>query len=395
MESRIGDMICCNPTVKLKKGELYPVVNIEDISIENKYVYSKECIEYNGQSSSKFENGDTLFARITPCLENGKIAQCRINGKGFGSTELFVFRGIPGKTDNDYVYYLMSSKYIRDLSANSMTGASGRQRADLKFIKRIKWDFPTIPMQEKIVSKIKKYDDLIDINNNRILLLQDTIEEIYKEWFIRFRFPNHENEHIEKGIPSKWVIKKIKDYGTVITGKTPSTKRNDYYGNDYLFIKTPDMHDNFFVIDSEEKISVLGDKSQKKCRLPKDSIMVSCIGTGGVVSINKYEAHTNQQINSIVLDNKDYLGWLFLTLKSMKKTIIMFGNTGTTMTNLSKGKFENLKVLEPNKEIIDEFNKIVVPILNEIYFLQESNKNLLTQKELVLPKIMSGKVIKE
>ena len=82
------------------------------------------------------------MARITPCLENGKIAQVQCESqKGFGSTELFVFRGMENKTDSNYVFNLMSMQFIRDLAANSMTGASGRQRADLDFIKRIKWNF--------------------------------------------------------------------------------------------------------------------------------------------------------------------------------------------------------------------------------------------------------------
>lgn len=89
---RLGDKVCCNPTVKLKKGEYYPLIDIEKIAPGYKTVRNQEEIVFNGQSCTKFEDRDVLFARITPCLENGKIAMADTNGKcGIGSTELFVF----------------------------------------------------------------------------------------------------------------------------------------------------------------------------------------------------------------------------------------------------------------------------------------------------------------
>ena len=190
---RLGDCVICNPSVKLEKGKECPVIDIDAITVGKKIVENKVVAIYSGQSGAKFENGDTLMARITPCLENGKIAQAKINGKGIGSTELFVFRGKEGFTDNDFVYYLCKQQYIRDLAANSMTGASGRQRADLKFIKKIKLDLPTLPTQRRIASILSAYDNLIENNNRRIHLLEQMAENLYKEWFVRFRFPGHEN----------------------------------------------------------------------------------------------------------------------------------------------------------------------------------------------------------
>lgn len=129
---RFGDKVCCNPTVKLKKQESYPVIDIDKITPGYKTVRSVETIEYTGQGGAKFQDHDVLFARITPCLENGKMAIADTEGQnGIGSTELFVFRGIDGVSDTEYIYYLLCMKHIRQLAANSMTGASGRQRADL------------------------------------------------------------------------------------------------------------------------------------------------------------------------------------------------------------------------------------------------------------------------
>ena len=120
---RFGEKVCCNPTVKLCKQKEYPVIDIEQITPGIKTVKSIESVEYTGQSGAKFQDHDVLFARITPCLENGKMAIADIDGQlGTGSTELFVFRGIDGVSDTDYIYYLLRMKHIRQLAANSMTG---------------------------------------------------------------------------------------------------------------------------------------------------------------------------------------------------------------------------------------------------------------------------------
>ena len=189
---RFGEKVFCNPKVKLNKGKSYPLIDIDKITPGYKTVKNEIVVEYSGQSGAKFQDHDILFARITPCLENGKMAIADTSDQnGIGSTELFVFRGIDGVSDTDYIYYLLRMKHIKQLAANSMTGASGRQRADLKFIKKIKWDFPEFNKQKQIVSILSKYDNLIESNNKRIKLLEQMAEELYKEWFVRFRFPGY------------------------------------------------------------------------------------------------------------------------------------------------------------------------------------------------------------
>ncbi|MBQ0008043.1 MAG: restriction endonuclease subunit S, partial [bacterium] len=188
---------------------------------------------------------------------------------------------------------------------------------------------------------LSTYDNLIENNTKRIKLLEQMAENLYKEWFVRFRFPGHENTPMENGLPKGWKISRLEDFGRIETGKTPSMEKSEYYNGEYLFVKTPDMHGSVFVLNTSETLSEAGNNCQKKKLLPINSIMVSCIGTGGVVAINAKPAHTNQQINSIILYNQNYLEWLYYTCKSLKSTIELFGATGATMTNLSKGKLKN------------------------------------------------------
>lgn len=390
---RIKDKIQCNPTVKLTKGETYPFVGIDRITSGNRDIAIADKEVYSGQSCSKFRKGDTIMARITPCLENGKIAQYNLDSEiAMGSTELFVFREIENISDNDYIYYLISTDYVRNNAVNSMTGASGRQRADIKFIGKLKWNFPDYDVQCKIGKVLSTYDDLIEKNNRKIEILQDMAEELYKEWFVRFRFPGYKTAKFTDGIPDGWEIKQVKDFGQVETGKTPSTEVSAYYGSDIPFVKTPDMHNNMWTFETEEMLSIEGSNSQIKKLLPVNSIMVSCIGTGGVVSINSQPSHTNQQINSIILNDINNLEWLYYTCITLKPTILLFGATGATMTNLSKGKFEKLKVLYPGEELIELYHNKTAPIFTNIKNLMYSNKCLKQQRDLLLPRLMSGKL---
>ena len=289
-----------------------------------------------------------------------------------------------------WLYFYLSNKPVQDYFEAVASGTS-QHFIGLGHLRKLKIaDFNE--NSKKIVSILSAYDNLIENNNKRIKILEQMAEDLYKEWFVRFRFPGHETTPLENGIPKGWKIAVLGDFGRIETGKTPSMEKTDNYGDDFLFVKTPDMHNKIFVSNTDEKLSNIGHLSQSKKLLPANSIMVSCIGTAGVVAINTKPAHTNQQINSIIIKDHQLLEWLFFTCKSLKETINLFGATGATMTNLSKGKFEKLKVIRPNHEQICSFHKILSPVFSKINCLQTQNQNLIKQRDLLLPRLMSGKL---
>lgn len=259
-------------------------------------------------------------------------------------------------------------------------------------MRKIKVQIPSLPTQQKIASILSAYDRLIENNTRRIRLLEQMAENLYKEWFVRFRFPEHENVEIVNGLPKGWEIKIIADFGRIETGKTPPMSNQDLYGGDILFVKTPDMHGKLFVRSTSETLSQEGNNYQRTKLLPINSIMVSCIGTAGIVSINTNLAHTNQQINSIILNNLEDLEWLYYVCRQLKPTIELFGATGATMTNLSKGKFEKLKIVVPKVDFRGAFHKRIRPYFKEIYALEQQNTFLTRQRDLLLPRLMSGKL---
>lgn len=370
---RLGDCILCNPKVKLTKGELYPVIDIDKITVGRKYVSNKTFITFAGQSGCKFENGDTLMARITPCLENGKMAVAKIASKGLGSTELFVFRSKDGVTDEEFVYYLLKQQYIRNLAANSMTGASGRQRADLKFIKRIKIQLPNLDVQHCIASILSTYDTLIENNNKRIRLLEKMAENLYKEWFVRFRFPGHENVEMENGLPKGWKVKKYEDEFNVKYGKgLPIDKLTK---------------DGFPVFGSNGQI---GYYTSYMYETPQ--ILISCRGaSSGVVNISLPKSFITN--NSLICEMTNETESVFEYLKyCFLNTNLVQYQTGSAQPQITINNIVKLKLLIPSTDVQIKFADKVRTLDKEVGNLQHQNSLLARQRDLLLPRLMSGKL---
>lgn len=165
-ESVLKDVIEFNPKETIKKGTLSKKVAMDKLDTFTRKISGYEETEFT--SGTKFRNGDTLLARITPCLENGKTAQVSIldDGEvGFGSTEYIVFRAKEGIADKNYLYYLICSPEIRKQAIKSMVGSSGRQRVQTDVVKNLEIDFPPLIEQVKIGSILKLLDDKIALNN--------------------------------------------------------------------------------------------------------------------------------------------------------------------------------------------------------------------------------------
>ena len=299
------------------------------------------------------------------------------------------------KADPNYVGRLIESNIFKKY-IHSMKSGAAQPNANAEVIGRFQFCLPPLKTQQKIASILSTYDDLIENNNRRITILEEMAQKLYREWFVKFRFPGYEEVKMVESelglIPEGWEVKRIDDFGKVVTGKTPSKKREEYYGNDVPFIKTPDMHNGIFVINTNEYLTYEGADSQKNKYLPPKSISVSCIGTVGIVSINAISAQTNQQINSVVLKESFFLEFLYFALLDLKSTIQNYGSTGATMANLSKGKFEQLKIIVPSQNLIKYFHKIVSPLFNQILIFSKKNINLKQQRDLLLPKLISGKI---
>jgi len=208
-----------NPTVRLERGSVYPFVDMQAVDPGSRSVGLSELREFKG-GGSRFMNGDTLMARITPCLENGKIARyaaAKAEEVGHGSTEFIVIRGRPNVTDNGFAYYLTKWDGVRKYCISQMTGSSGRQRVPTSALSHHEVTIPPLKEQQAIACILGALDDKIELNRRMNRTLEEMARAIFKSWFVDFD-PVHWNSarrlaNIPRSEPGKWFIYAIECEG--------------------------------------------------------------------------------------------------------------------------------------------------------------------------------------
>ena len=406
---RFGDVVVINPPVKLSKGVLYDFVSMEALNTGFKYVYPNQKREVGG--GAKFREKDTLFARITPCLEHGKICQVKDlkGGIGFGSTEFFVFSGKEGLTDNDFVYYLCLTEIVRKTAIASMVGASGRQRAQLDVIENLELPIPDLPIQKKIASILCAFDDLIQNNLKRIKLLKEAAELIYREWFVNLRFPGYENVKILNGVPEGWkslpLMEVIEQH---IGGGWGNEVKDDKHnvgswvirGTDIPklasgdFANVPFRWQDFKQIISRKLDA--GDIIFEVSGGSKDTgVGRSMIITKAIVEVLpgiKICASFCKKIKP----KKDFAYLLSCTFSEWKKSSrieVYEKQSASNIVNFNWSDFIRYEdVLIPNKEILNLFNENIGNISNLIGNLTLQINKFKQTRDLLLPKLMSGSI---
>lgn len=288
-----------------------------------------------------------------------------------------------------YYWFLLAGK--QGALKQYYTGATIMHMPGQK-LKEVLIDKPPLIVQQRIGAYLETFDNLIENNQKQIKLLEEAAQRLYKEWFVDLRFPGYENCKIVDGMPESWIQKKISDLGKIITGKTPSTSKEQYYGGNIPFIKIPDMHGCVFPITTEVTLTNEGANTQKNKYIPKNGIMVSCIATVGLVNIAIELCQTNQQINSIILNNEQDLYYVYSSMKRLKELLEGVGSNGATMTNVNKTKFGNIEVLYPNDELRKLYYDYCKPIFEKIYALSRNIKKLSQVRDCLLPKLMSGEI---
>ena len=295
---------------------------------------------------SIYQKNDILISNIRPYFKKIWKADCT----GPKSNDILAFRTTSSKLLQEYLYMVLQSDNFFDYVTNTSKGTK-MPRGDKSAIRNYEFELPTIEYQRKISNAILKLEDKIKLNNR----INDNLLELITLIWAKY------SQSIDNKVPLKKLAKDI------VTGKTPSTKIKENYGSDIPFVKIPDMHNKVFIDKTVQNLSLLGADSQKNKYLPANSIMVSCIGTPGLVSLTGSIAQTNQQINSLILDEK-YTYWAFLELRSLSEKIGNLGSGGTTIKNLNKSDFGKLEIVVPNNDrLLNKFNSIAQPIFESIH----------------------------
>jgi type I restriction enzyme S subunit len=380
---RLGDIVEINPKVSLKQGYRYSFVEMKDLDATLKYVTPSTIREL--KSGSKFQNNDTLFARITPCLENGKICQVKnlANNQGFGSTEFLVFRGKENITDTDFVYYLTRTDYVKNSAVQMMTGTSGRQRVEKSAVAELEISIPDLPTQQRIAYILSSFDDKIELN----LQMNQTLENMAQTLFQEMCVPKG------KELPEGWRKGKLGEIYKTTSGGTPSRSHNEYFENGTIdWVKSKELG-VFFILDTEEKITddALNNSSAKL--LPENSILIAMYGaTVGEISILGKSATCNQAI-CVILPNKEYpFSFVYEYLKSKKDFLKNIAIGGAAQQNISQVVIQNMEIKIPPVRLFSKFHTFAKVIYSKIKSNQQENQTLTQLRDSLLPKLMKGEI---
>lgn len=371
-------------------GGKYPFIQTGDVKATDLYI-SEYSQTYNekGLAQSKIWEPGTLCITIAANIAETailKIPACFPDS-------IVGFIAEPEKADVRFVKY-----YIDTIKLHMQNVSKGTTQDNLSLDKLLTFEFLTTPpqTQRKIAGILSAYDDLIENNTQRIKILEEMARSLYREWFVHFRFPEHEQVKMvdsELGlIPEGWEVVKLGDIYRTSSGGTPSRKNPEFYDGSIKWVKTRELNDAF-IFNTEEKITELGLQKSSAKLFPLNAVIIAMYGaTIGKLGILASPATTNQACCAI-LNSRDLFGhaYAFLYLLLNREKIISLG-MGAAQQNISQQVIKGFEILKPLPEVMIAFNNIIDPILEVIKVLQHKNANLRRTRDLLLPKLISGEI---
>lgn len=366
------DFISFNPRIPLRKEELSKKISMDKLQPYSKIVSGFEWDRYKG--GAKFSNGDTIMARITPCLENGKTAYVDFlddDEVAFGSTEFIVLRAKEGISDPQFIYYTAINPSFRSIAIQSMVGSSGRQRVQQGVLNNTMLYVPDLPIQRKIGSFLHMIDSKI-VNNQKINdKLQHLVQIIYSDMFL------NNPEHVaSEG--------RLSDIAIITMGQSPKGSSYNEVGDGKVFYQgRTDFGSRFpsrrLFTTEPKRIAEEGDVLLS-VRAPVGDINVAneqcCIGRGlGAI-------HSKHKHSSFVL----------YTMLSLRPMLEVFNGTGTIFGSINKDALNDLPIMVPPDEAITQFEDLARPIDNLIKVNTTEMQRLQSLRDLLIPKFLSGEI---
>ena len=369
---RAADFIDFNPRLSLKKGDIATKVAMDKLKPFTKKIPETEKAEFNG--GAKFCNGDTVMARITPCLENGKTAYVDMldDGEiGFGSTEFIVMRAKTGISDPQFVYYTAINPVFRNVAIKSMVGSSGRQRVQQSVLEELELSVPDLDEQRRIGDFLARIDEKIALNDRINDNLADLLQTIYQE-----RFGN-DILAVNQG-----VLSDICSYSTDKVAVSELNVRTYFSTENMLSGKAGSTEATSLPTTSQTTACHKGDTLISNIR-PYFKKIVYCEDKCGC----------STDVLCFTPSQPCYSAYLFSTLYADKFFAFMVaGSKGTKMPRGDKQQIMTYPVVLPSEEELAGFNTIASPLLEQIYSNRAENKRLSILRDTLLPKLMSGEI---
>lgn len=309
------------------------------------------------------------------------------------------------KLNGKYLNAILNSKMAKKYFANNASGSGQRYTLTVDIIGNFPIPLIDINEQKRIGNIFSNIDNKIELNNKINDELESMAKTIYDYWFLQFEFPNEKgkpykssggkmvwNEELKREIPEGWETKRLSDIEpNIITGKTPSTKNENYYNGNIPFITISDVRKNMFIVNTEQTLSEEGAKTQEKKYIPEDALCVTCIASPGLVAFSTKLSQTNQQINSIIFEKNYNKLYLYYYLKNYFK-YTTGAKTGNTFANMNKEDFSRILVLYPKTKLLTLFQDKTLSLIKLIKKNTIENQELTALRDFLLPLLMNGQV---
>jgi len=315
------------------------------------------------------------------------------NGKFDVYQRTYVIRSLnSGRLLNRFLYYSLRPKL--GLLQSISTGVATKFLT-MTLLNDLEIDLPEIETQERIVGVLSAYDDLIENNVRRIQILEETTQTLYRDWFVHFCFPDHEEIELVDSrlgkIPKGWEVVKFTDLSDVLSGGTPKTTVAEYWGGSIPFFSPADAPLSSYVISTEKQVTELGLSKCNSRLYPKDTVFITARGTVGSTVMSAGDMAMNQSCYALL--GREGITQLYLFLLTLHSVDYLKKNTGgATFQTIVIDTFRQFDVAKPPSPIIDRFTEKVRPLFDSILNLLRRNSNLRRARDLLLPKLVSGEI---
>lgn len=400
-ETRLGELIEINPeTLSVSKytGEIkyIDIASVNSGSLEGYTTY--EISDAPSRARRIIKDKDILFSTVRPNLRAYYFVK-NAPTNAICSTGFAVLRAKKG-VNSRFVYSLVTENSFVDYLTLAAKG-SAYPAVDTNDFKKAKVTVPDLPTQERIADILSSYDDLIEANNRRIELLEQAAQELYKEWFVRFRFPGHENTKFENGLPEGWGYVRFGKAIDIIDGDRGANypKQEEFYPEgDCLFLNAGNVTSKGFDFSACSYITKEKDSILRKGKLQHGDVVLTTRGTvGNVAFYNDTMTFSEMRINSgmVILRNLGVVSpeYIYTALRHeyLQKLMTLYAS-GSAQPQLPIKDMKRMKIIKADEKTMKRFTEMSADIYNQISLLIMKNQTLAKQRDMLLPRLMSGKL---
>ncbi|HPO14264.1 MAG TPA: restriction endonuclease subunit S [Candidatus Hydrogenedentes bacterium] len=291
-----------------------------------------------------------------------------------------------------FLHYYLEQDDVIGWIGNQAIGAT-MPNLNTSILRSLPISYPPRKIQNKIASILGAYDDLIENNLRRIKILEEMAQNLYREWFVNFRFPGHKSlpkvDSPLGPIPKGWKVKSFTDVVDVMSGGTPSKKNPEFWDGEIPFFTPSDTPLGFYVTDTEDHITKLGLSKCSSNLYPKNTVFITARGTVGKVVMPFVDMAMNQSCYALVgKEGYDQLFVFFLTLASVE--YLKKNTGGATFATIIVDTFRRFQIIVPLTSLVSKFALAISPMIEIIGNLVQKNTNLRMTRDFLLPRLISG-----